>query len=279
MNCFQLVKKVLDETYAKIPGTASSRKDAVKRALRHLAGEYARFMRGVNIDYEDPAVRFAYVYNYVTSHTCIVYDAISLCDELRALFNKPRVTVSCIGGGPGSDFLGVIRYVTNHNLEPRLRFNVFDRERAWGNTWDYVEEKITPDLTLAVSTGYYQLDITDETTWRSYDKFLGSDLFTMIYFMSEVYSLRDQARPFFDYFWGGASKGALALYVDNHVKELSDLFDELAANHGWKLVLRESFTAQAPSDEEKGDLGEYLGLFDWTPKLQANIDLRVVRKM
>jgi hypothetical protein len=278
MNCFQLVKRILDETYEKIPGSPEAKNAAVKEALGVLSGEYSHLLSGgtVKLDYASPAVRFAYMFAYVTSHTCIVYDAFDLSKDLQAVVNKEKATISCIGGGPGSDFLGVMRYVMNRGLKPRLRFNMFDRERAWSNTWDYVEDKI--DKAVPISTAYNQFDVTDPNTWRAYDKFLASDLFTMIYFMSEVWGLRTAAEPFFEYFLAGASKGALVLYVDNRVSEFTDWFDRLAAQHGWEPLLQEAADFVPPPDEEKNDLGEYLKMFDWSPKLKTRVDIRVARK-
>jgi len=39
----------------------------------------------------------------------------------------------------------------------------------------------------------------DATTRKSYQKFLRADLFTLSYFLSEVWKIKKQAEPFFDH--------------------------------------------------------------------------------
>jgi hypothetical protein len=276
MNCFHLVKEVLDETYAAIPGSKAQKDDAIKKALKALSEGYADLKGGVNFSYKSPAVRFAYVYRYVTSHTCIVYESIRDSAELRSLFERDKVQVSCVGGGPGSDFLGILKYLVEKDLSPRARFTVFDRERAWANTWDYVEDKI--GMALPLSTNYCQLDVAKKATWEQYDKFLQSDLFTMIYFMSEVWGERVGSKPFFDYLFTCAKPGALLLYVDNRDSEFAGEFDGYATGSGWEMLERASYNMTLPYNEEKDDLGEYLTMFGGWPKLTAKVDFRIIQK-
>lgn len=117
MNCFQLVKDVLDEIYSVIPFSDDSQKDkAIKAELSLLRGKYAKLKSsGTPIDYENPITRFSYIYGYVTSHANIVYEIIESTNLLSALMDSDKVSMTSIGGGPGSDLLGVIKYLTNTN--------------------------------------------------------------------------------------------------------------------------------------------------------------------
>lgn len=64
------------------------------------------------MSYENPITRFAYIYAYTTVHADAVYAFIQNFDALKEIFNAEVVNVSCIGGGPGSDFLGILKYIT-----------------------------------------------------------------------------------------------------------------------------------------------------------------------
>ena len=113
MECFQLVESVLDEIYPLIPGqTEDEKDDRIRESMDHLSDQYKRrLLKGVSIDYTDPAVRFAYIYTYVTAHACMAYRLLDMSSDLDSLFNAPKVTAACIGGGPGSELLGILKFM------------------------------------------------------------------------------------------------------------------------------------------------------------------------
>jgi len=100
VNCFQLIKTVLDEAYGDIPGATEREKDdAIKRELNRLGRQYRKLWKTGCLDYSDPTTRFAYIYRYVTAHANLVYNHVRSCDHLASLFDEPKVQVACIGGG------------------------------------------------------------------------------------------------------------------------------------------------------------------------------------
>ena len=101
--------------------------------LRKLEQNYAHLVYENNVDHSDLVSRFAYIYKYVTCHANLVSQTIAESDELGALFNREKVNVTCIGGGPGSDFLGILKYVL---LNKRVLFcdALSTIERAVGET-------------------------------------------------------------------------------------------------------------------------------------------------
>jgi hypothetical protein len=72
MNCFQIIKSVLDEAYEEIQGNEAEKDQLISDALEYLRVEYSKLIDGVDIDYSHPVTRFAYIYTYVTSHANIV---------------------------------------------------------------------------------------------------------------------------------------------------------------------------------------------------------------
>lgn len=209
MNCFQLVKIVLDEIYTEIPLPGEPEKDAaISKELKLLSERYANLASGITVDYENAVTRFAYIYRYVTSHANIVYDIIRGCSELTELMNSDKVTMTCFGGGPGSDFLGVLKYLINHGKNPTLRCTLYDREEAWGESWSDVDNKL--ETQLRISTFFQRFDVAEPKTWENHSKYLNSDLFTMVYFMSEVFSIKDRAELFFENFFSKAKEGSFS---------------------------------------------------------------------
>src|SRR5436853_1161631 len=277
MNCFQLVKTVLDELYVRLPGLSEDEKtEAIIKMLRYLEEQYAGLARGLRIDYTDPVTRFAYVYKYVTSHANIVCQIIEGSTELTDLLRQGRFSVTCIGGGPGSDLLGILKHVLSNGSRPVLRCTLLDGETTWADCWSDVDEKLSDQL--LVKTSFQTFDVTNERTWATTSKYLDADLITMIYFMSEVYSQRKFADSFFSNLFGNVSSGTLFLYVDNNSPEFYKWFDALAAANGLEVLKSsEGRMGIADLEEEKKDLGEYFTRLG-VPKLKPNIAYRVCRK-
>lgn len=280
MNCFQIIKSVLDEAYAEIPGNAAQKDAAIQRQFNLLTEKYSRLLEEETmIDYSDPVTRFAYIYKYVTSHANLVCTLIEKNDTLGNLFvDNQRINVACIGGGPGSDFLGILKYLMKNRKLPVVKFHIYDRERAWEDSWFDVESKVDPGF--IISTSYLPLDVTVPAQWENNKKYFQSDIFTMIYFMSEVYEKRDEAEEYFNQLFTKAKPGSLFLVIDNNNSSFYDWFDALANAHNIKILKSDETMMKMPYDEQKSDLGIYIEKFDKFayPKLQTWVAYRIGRK-
>lgn len=281
MNCFQLVKTVLDELYVRIPANSDDEKDArILRMIEYLDNQYDELAQGVAIDYSDITTKFAYIYKYVTSHANFVHQVIARSSDLAALFESEKVNVTCIGGGPGSDFLGILKYVLRSGKKPALRCTLFDREVSWAECWNDVDDKLAHDL--RISTFFQPFDVTETRSWSSNSKYLNSDLFTMIYFMSEVYSLRSEAEPFFINLIERVKPGALFLFIDNYDQRFYGWFDSLARAYSLDYLQEDRLRMMIDDfSEEKTDLAEYWDKFGPinSPRLRGSLAFRVCRKV
>ena len=180
MNVFKLIQTVLDELYEAIPGDEEKKDAAISKRLTKLADGFKKLTTENNITYTDPAVRFAYIYRYVTSHSNLVYQTIKSTPQLVTLFNKTEVQVSCVGGGPGSDLLGILKYISESSQCPTLRCHLLDGENAWADAWSDVDQKLTSPC--KISTYFLPMNVCQPNSWKLHSKYLTADLFTMIYF-------------------------------------------------------------------------------------------------
>lgn len=280
MNCFQFVRSVLDELYDQIYSTYGDRTDQTIRAeLLSLSNKFSRLESGNNIDYSNPVTRFAYIYCYTTAHADIVYHILNGSEEMARLFDARTVEVSCIGGGPGSDFLGILKFMTLNSSEKmkRLRCLLCDKEQAWRESWSDVDRKLS--IPFSMSTIFWELDVTETSKLPRQTKVFQADLFTMIYFISELYYGREDARDFFELMVQRAKPGALFLFVDNNCTCFYEWFDEIALDAGLKIIeKREDYRFVVGWDEQADDLALYNNKFKRNPKLKANIAYRIYRK-
>lgn len=273
MNCFKLVKSVLDEQYGAILGTNAEKDDAIQNALDYLGECYTKLRYECKIDYADPVIRFAYIFRYVTAHADYVCSRIH-STALKDLLKADKLNISCIGGGPGSDLVGVLKCVEKAGTKPTLRFTLLDREKAWYESWYDVGDKLATSLQTNVN--FLPFDVTEPKSWEPHRKYLNSDLFTLIYFVSETFALRDKAVTYYADLFTNAAKGAYFLYIDNAHSVFSDWFDGLWKDRGIKLIEGNAIRITTDPQEERTDLGAYTRF--GFPKLRADVAYRVLRK-
>jgi hypothetical protein len=119
-------------------------------------------------------------------------------------------------------------------------------------------------------------------SWSQQKKFLQADLFTMSYFLSEVYALDSNGgvTDFFRDMLEQAKPGALFLYDDNGHQEFNHYFDSLFDPSLYEPVISETNIKLTPRySEEKKTLGDYLEKFTQSPNLGSQVSYRVIRKL
>jgi hypothetical protein len=118
MMCFKVVRKVLDDTYSEVPGDPAKRDSAIKDALGGLSSRYQNVLQTGGPDFSDPVARFAYVYSYVPAHAHWVHELLEMSNDAAAVFDAKKVRVACIGGGPGSDLVGILKFLDEREGDP-----------------------------------------------------------------------------------------------------------------------------------------------------------------
>jgi hypothetical protein len=221
------------------------------------------------VDYKDPATRFAYVYKYVAAHGDYL---VQLMLHLRLRLGRNISTnevarVSCVGGGPGSDIIAVLKYPDETSIEPvkKVVCYLLDREQAWA-TWTELDDALS--VAVRSNANFQPLDVTNPRSWEFQQNFLRADLFTMSYVFSEVHSLDQDGvvSDFWRVLFAVAKPGALFLYIDNGHELFYDYCDELWTATGLRCVMKADNEHWTPRhSEQASDLGEYLEKFGQQP--------------
>jgi len=196
-----------------------------------------------------------------------------------ALFGN-IVNVSCLGGGPGSDIIGVLKFFEEHRTKPieKIRFHSFDKEENW--------KEIRNELLKFVQTKFaikfkrHPWDIRSEWSSEARTALKKTDLFTLSYFVSEVYSLETEAKAG-DY-WGElfqlAKPGAIFVYVDNSFDSLNAYFDKCCEEAGLERKTNFEGDLRTRRREDSKVVNEYKEKFKYSPKLKATGSYRVLMK-
>ena len=287
MTTFELVKLALDELYGETKDEHGAAADAeIKKRIDYLTRSYKELGRSSrrSLDYKDPAIRFAYVYKYVAAHAdYLVQVMVALRSQLGcSLFNTKDARVSCIGGGPGSDIIAALKYLDEHKDEEpveRVTCYLVDGEQAWADTWTELSSSL--ELQIGLNTNFQALDVTQPDSWKSQKRFLRADLFTLSFFVSEVFSLGASGvvSEFWQTLFANATVGARFIYTDNGHFHFNDYFDGQWAKAGLRCLMKDTNTRIYPRvEEDKSSLGQYLSKFGQMPKLQGQISYRVLEK-
>jgi hypothetical protein len=288
MTIFELVKIALDELYDEGLAEHGDKLDAViKERMGYLSDQYKNLEdpHRKRIKYKDPATRFAYTYMYVAAHGDYL---VQLLDKLATkhggyAFSGDTLRVSCVGGGPGSDVVAILKYLIENSDEPpsKLICYLLDGEQAWADTWTEFSSSL--DSSIRLTTNFQPLDVTKPSSWESQKKFLQADLFTLIYFVSEVeaFDTDGVVGAFWKKLFDEAKKGALFAYIDNGADTFNNYFDAQWSKRGdiKCLVSNDNVRWTPRYSEQASDLGSYLTKFGKSPKIQSWLSYRILKKV
>jgi hypothetical protein len=290
MTLFEFVKLVLDELYTEGAQEYGNQLDVViNKRIDYLKEKFENLVleNRESIDYRDPATRFAYVYKYVTAHGEYLAQILKMIrkETGRNIFKGDTLRLSCVGGGPGSDVIGTLKYLKEYTDEPvrKMTCLLLDGEEAWHDTWIEIDEKIDEKIELKtiVIVPFQHLDVRDRKSWSGQrKKFLKSKLFTLSYFVSEVCSLDDGTiTAFWKKIFDDSDSGAIFVYLDNGHEIFDKYFDsQWQIRSDLDCVLRgDKIQIKLRHSEEKKVLGRYLDKFG-PPKIQSWISYRVLQK-
>lgn len=278
LTCFQVTRSVLDTTYNEVPEIDGQRDANIKAAIELMSKTYRKtLVKSGGPDFSNPATRFGYVLTYVPAHAHWVYELIQRYPETRALFDKPKLRVACLGGGPGSDIVGILKYIEKAEKNTKIFCEIIDGCIEWKATWSDVIFSL--DCENSLHTDYVIHNLEDPFSWRTPSQIGKADLVTLSFFVSEVFHIAEQAETYLKNAFAALKPGALVLLNDNNVPTFYEWIDGIASTAGLKTLRTGVGTCKIYDVEEQmSDLGEYMEKFDRRPKLTGDLCWRVYQK-
>jgi SAM-dependent methyltransferase len=277
----QRIKSTLDTAYAAIDAPSGDVKDQqIAQALNELSSEYQKLTheQAPPIAYGGNARRFAYIYRYAAAHADYVAQLIHKSTALKALLSGGSVKLACLGGGPGSDLLGVLKYLAGQELEGfKLKCSVFDKEGSWLDSWsDIVKQE---NLPCEIDLEFKQIDVTEAENWGNEKELLTFDLLIFSFFLSEVWKFRNDADSYFEQLLSRMRPGAFVLFLDNADARFFGWFDGMSKKAGLKKIGSSECELTLSDGEQFSDFGKHFNTekFEW-PKRKGLVAWRIMQK-
>ena len=208
----ELVRRVLEEavkTYAAGKGLAVP--DVLAQIREHIDKTAREHRRDEpNIDYDDPLCRLGYLYRHAPANATIFEQVLQGSDELRDKIRRAHkgvLHVCSVGGGPGTELLGLAKHLLRRSLISRLLrrprhlprkiiFTVLDNIPHWAETWQQLAEAVEAEIRAAltgedaeaptIAPTFLPMDVLDPASYQQYAfQFSKADVIVFNYLFSE----------------------------------------------------------------------------------------------
>lgn len=233
---FCTVKSILDQCIAIYTETERIGTSAVDHSVgeRIVAISDAYYNPALTIDYADFPSRLAYIYMHTAANATLFQRTIAASDGLRRTIADrcgDRLSVAALGGGPGTELLGLIKYLRNQAGVPRrIDFRVLDRVPQWSDSWEQMAAAGEKTLSkssgieadrLAISPMFTPMDVMDAMAYHSYaTAFSSTDIFVMNYILSENQTRLDAFPSVLDVLTRRAKSGSYFVFIDRRQRNL-----------------------------------------------------------
>ena len=263
----------------------------VKEAIRHMGDEYYSKKRP-EIPFGDLVYKSAYLYEYAPANALAV-EAVLTEDAknqrlISSLFtSKQRISLCCLGGGPGSEIIGVAKWIVRQQLDTtQLEVFVTDKYPQWKDQWKSVQDTLNTYFLaggvasakrppLVVSSGFAKVDVINPGFSRLPALRWGFDLYIVSYVVSHIYTPKDLSRfsQFMRSVIDSAPKGSKFLFIDRREQDWRTSVVTLLDYPGIEISGPYSSSSGSPGDprEEKTDLGVLYEGLDISPRLSWDI--------
>jgi hypothetical protein len=206
LYCFDIVGKVfgdwLNSITAQCEFTQEEIELRVNGCINKLRDEYFS-NRVPDIPLSDQFLRWSYLY-WAAPANALLFESVLKSDPglqgfLGTLIqNHKKISVCCIGGGPGSEAIGLAKWTERQQLgQAQLDVLVTDKFPEWGKNWEAIQRHINTTLRKrqVAQSNALQLQVRGRFTHvdaenSSQANRIGEafDLYTVSYLVSHIFS-------------------------------------------------------------------------------------------
>ncbi|XP_038070566.1 uncharacterized protein LOC119739635 [Patiria miniata] len=255
-------------------GQPQSAEKQVANALQNMSVMYKTVGKAHYLpqpDFEDPAFHVAYVYQYLTKHCHLIYQMLwmLLPFGIATQWLERGVNVCSIGGGPGTDVIGVLVYLRSLRsyldkpASERVIGYVLDKfADAWTGTWQDIRASNSVLRESQIYCRYISCDLLDDLpTAAMEEEIREADLVTMVKAFSAFIAFmrdgRDIRQCAVSKLLMQLKRGAVVLFIDN----MDELYLKRRAAPSWRLRKSQNETFLQDIVQPAGliSLGEWHG--------------------
>lgn len=171
-----------------------------------------------NPDYSSDTQKLCYLYKYAVAHGYYIYATLKrLRPKIKpSIFSRNPTRIACIGGGPGTEIIGLARYfreVESENVANPVEITVFDLEPSWEDTCRRILACVGSGLNITLK--FVQFDAADPKTYSGLD-FSGFHLVAANFFASEIRKAKliGASKAFWAHLFASMGAGKIFLVVD-----------------------------------------------------------------
>ena len=248
-----------------------------------------------SFSFEDGFYRLGYMYQYASANSLAVHHVLSWADKNERMSHhllgtEGKVSVCCLGGGPGTEIVGIAKWIARQQLEiEQLEVVVTDKYPEWGTEWKAVSSALNSHFCprpvgsvrrsrFVASMGYVTVDVEDPNRAQIQALKRGFDLYVASYVVSHIFTQESLSRfqRFLQTVIGSAPQGSKFLFIDRRGPGWENSVAQLL-NHP-EISISEPFHSKrnnpGETSEQKSDLGvlyERLNRLDIDPRLGWDI--------
>jgi hypothetical protein len=193
----------------------------------------------VPIDYRELPTQAAYLYAYGMPRAYF-------CDEFlrrhrealrRPLFSKEELNVVSFGGGPASELIGLINYLSDREMgEPvsSICYRIYDKDGDWERVAERIAKKAETEI--SINLAYHSLDLAEAAETQKID-ISDADLVIFSYIISELCALdtKDQIEININTILGKLKSGSNILFIESRHPDFINFFKACKGYNGRRL--------------------------------------------
>lgn len=275
----ELVKRVMEDAIELHVRTSGRSRDAVLKEINaHIDSTSSQhWTNEPEIEYDDPLCRLGYLYIHAAANATLFERVLAESDELSAILKQTAqntLNVCALGGGPGTELLGLSKYFLRrpHRLPPRkITFTVIDKVSEWADTWsqlaDAAEEQFRASMSQKgierpnIAHMFLPLDVLDPLSYKNFTVHLSkADIIVFNYLFSENKTNLTQAQQAIEQLAKIASEDCVFVVIDRlernrkFTKDVASLFESALG----AKVEYQTLGGILDGDEQTSEMGEML---------------------
>lgn len=279
---FEKIAKVLEHIKEQSGQLDVDFSNDVRGALRMLTSEYGQleYKNRRPIDYARAGSQAAYAFRCLGAHS-EWFRKVFACSRpfWNTLFSREKVSVTALGGGPGTELFAFLTLAEERGFGGELNFTSVDNQDEWEALRSAIRRSYEYNVKLKCFKIAADLsDIPDISGWD-----IGKmDVITASYVLSELWSYDADGRicDLIEQVQENIKIGSGFVYIDNLVAERSEEMDEIFSDKRFSLIASfDDVSARLPGSEQIDVLSEYRSLFRESPKLTGEISGRLWKKV